>query len=299
MDWKKLGKALLFPHIAVMIILVPVSAALLAYSMAVLDTESVIAYISYVISAYTLTVWCVRIPRFVRYTKKIKNENKYAKRWFDDTHLRVKSSLYGTLIWNIAYAVFQLWLGVYHSSFWFVSLAMYYFSVAVMRFFLVKYARKHAAGEEMITEYKRYRACGWVFLVTNLTLTVMVFFMVFWDRSFEHHQITTIAMAAYTFTTLTVAIVNVVKYRKYNSPIYSASKAVSLACACVSMLTLESSMLTAFGDESMDAFTRKMMLGISGGVISAFIVIMAIYMIVHGTKQIRQLKAEVETDGKQ
>ena len=70
------------------------------------------------------------------------------------------------------------------------------------------------------------------------------------NRTFHHHEITTIALAAYTFTSLTFAIINTVKYRKYHSPVYSASKAISLASACVSLLTLESTMLTTFGNET-------------------------------------------------
>ena len=41
MDWKKLGKALLFPHIAVMIILLPIATVFLVYSMVFLGTESI------------------------------------------------------------------------------------------------------------------------------------------------------------------------------------------------------------------------------------------------------------------
>ena len=167
-----------------------------------------------------------------------------------------------------------------------------------MRFFLVRYTRRHAAGEKMIREYKRYRACGWVFLVMNLALAVIVFFMVYWGRTFEHHEVTTIAIAAYTFTTLTVAIVNVIRYRKYNSPVYSASKVVSLASACVSMLTLESTMLTTFGGDTMDAVSQRMLLGISGGVIVVFITVLAIYMICHGSKNIKQLEKRKEIDGR-
>ena len=107
-------------------------------------------------------------------------------------------------------------------------------------------------------------------------------------------MITAIAMAAYTFTAFTVSIVNVVKYRKYNSPVFSASKAISLAAALVSMLTLESTMLTTFSDGTMTATTQKWMLGATGGVISVLIVATAIYMIVVGTKKLGQLKSEVE-----
>ena len=293
MDWKKLGKALLFPHIAIMIILVPISAVLLVGSMVFVGTESVIAYISYVLAAYTLTVWCFKIPDLIRFFKTFKNENRYARRWQDDTRLRVNVSLFGSLSWNALYGIFQLWLGFYHHTFWFYSLGAYYICLAIMRFFLARHTTRYAPGERMQTELKKYRACGIVFLVMNLALALIIFFMVYWNRTFQHHMITAIAMAAYTFTALTAAIVNVIKYRKYNSPVYSASKAISLAAALVSMLTLESTMLTTFGDGTMTAIERKWMLGATGGAISVLIVATAIYMIVVGTKKLKELKTEV------
>ena len=294
MDWKKLGKALLFPHIAIMIILVPIATVFLVYSMVFLGSESVAAIISYVLSAYTLTVWCFKIPYLIKFFKTFKDENKYARIWQDDTRLRVNVSLYGTLIYNTAYALLQLGMGFWHHTFWFYSLAGYYISLAVMRFFLARHTSKHKPGEKMPDELIKYRACGIVFLIMNLALALMIFFMVYWNRTFHHHEITTIALAAYTFTSLTLAIINTVKYRKYNSPVYSASKAISLASACVSVLTLESTMLTTFGDGTMSLTGRRILLGISGGVISVFIIAMAIYMIVKGTKKIRLLRAVKE-----
>lgn len=290
MDWKKLGKALLFPHIAIMIILIPIATVFLVYSMVFLGTESVAAIISYVLSAYTLTIWCFKIPYLIRFFKTFKDENKYARIWQDDHRLRVNVSLYGTLIYNTAYALLQLGMGFWHHTFWFYSLAGYYISLAVMRFFLVRHTSKHKPGEKMLDELIKYRACGVVFLVMNLALALMIFFMVYWNRTFNHHEITTITLAAYTFTSLTLAIINTVKYRKYNSPVYSASKAISLASACVSMLTLESTMLTTFGDGTMSLTGRRILLGLSGGVISVFIIAMAIYMIVQANKKIKLLK---------
>ena len=143
----------------------------------------------------------------------------------------------------------------------------------------------------MREELLRYRACGWVFLFMNLALTLIIFFMVYWNRTFVHHEITTIAMAAYTFTTFTTAIINLIRYRKYKSPVYSASKAISLASACVSMLTLESTMLTTFGQGESPMF-RQIMLAATGGAISLFVVMMAIYMIVQGSKGLKALKEQ-------
>ena len=298
MDWKKLGKALLFPHIAIMILLVPIATVLLVGSMVFIGTESVIAYISYVLAAYTLTVWCFKIPYLINFFKTFKNENKYARRWQDDTRLRVNVSLYGSLAWNALYGLFQLWLGFYHHTFWFYSIGAYYICLGVMRFFLLLHTRKYAPGEKMQTELVKYRACGCVFLLMNLALALIIFFMVYWNRTFEHHMITAIAMAAYTFTAFTVAIVNVIKYKKHNSPVFSAAKAISLAAALVSMLTLESTMLTTFSDGTMTAVEQKWMLGATGGAISVLIIATAVYMIVVGTKKLKLLESEVE-NGKQ
>ena len=294
MNWKKLGKALLFPHIAIMVILIPIATIFLVYSMVFLGTESVVTIISYVLAAYTLTVWCFRMPYLIRFFKTFKDENRYARIWRNDTRLRVNVSLYGTLIWNTAYAMLQLAMGFWHRTFWFCSLAGYYLSLAVMRFFLVRHTSRNKPGEKMLEELQKYRACGIVFLLMNLALTLMIFFMVYWNRTFHHHEITTIALAAYTFTSLTLAIINTVKYRRYHSPVYSASKAISLASACVSMLTLESTMLTTFGDGTVDLAGRRLFLGLSGGVISALIIAMAVYMIVQGTKKIRLIQSAKE-----
>ena len=290
MDWKKLGKALLFPHIAVLIVLLPIATALLVYSMVSLGTDAILSYVSYVIAAYTLTIWCARVPAIIKFVKDFKSGNKYAQMWFGDARLRVNVSLYGSFVWNTVYGIFQLWLGFYHQTFWFYSLGACYICLAIIRFVLVSHTRKYRPGEKMYSELIKYRATGWVFLLMNLALTVMIFFMVYWNRTFEHHMITAIALATYTFTTLTVAIVNVIKYRKYKSPIYSAAKTISLTAACVSMLTLESTMLTTFGSETMDLSTRKLFLALSGAAISIFIIAMAIYMIVHGTKQITSIR---------
>ncbi len=291
MHWKKLGKALLFPHIAIMLLLVPTATVLLVGSMVYVGTQSPVAIVSYVISAYTLTVWCFKIPYLIRFFKTFKEKNKYARRWQDDARLRMNVSLYGTFAYNALYGVFQIWLGLHHETFWFLSLGAYYICLAVMRLVLLLHTGRYAPGERMRTELKKYRATGWVFLVMNLALALIVFFMVYWNRTFEHHMITAIAMAAYTFLSFTLAILNVIKYRKYHSPVFSAAKAISFASACVSMLTLTSTMLTTFHDGSMDATTQKLMLGGVGAAVVAVVTYIAIYMIVGSTKK---LKTEVK-----
>ena len=294
MNPKRLVKALLFPHPAIMILLVPTATVLLVGSMVLIGTKSVMSYISYVVAAYTLTVWCLKLPSFVHCIKTFKNNNKYTRIWQDSPRLRVNVSLYTSLAWNALYGFFHLCLGFYHRTFWFFSLGAYYICLGAMRFFLVRHTKKYAPGERLQAELVKYRACGWVFLLMNLTLSLITFFMVYWNRTFEHHMITAITMAAYTFTALTTAIVNVVKYRKYNSPVFSASKAIRLAAALVSMLTLESTMLTTFNRGTVTPLEQKWLLSATGGAISACMILMAIYMIIVSTRKLNSLKSEVK-----
>ena len=125
-DWKKLGLSLLYPHIAVLICLMPISIAFLVLSLIFLGFDSVISILSYILAVYVLVVICFRVPRIINFFKTLKKENKFMQRWFSDVQLRINVSLYGSLIWNVVFAIFQLVLGFYHKSFWYFSMFVYY-----------------------------------------------------------------------------------------------------------------------------------------------------------------------------
>lgn len=299
MNWKKFGKALIYPHLAIILLFLPISVAFLTFSLIYFDSTSMISIVSYLFAFYMLMVICFRIPRIINFIKKIKNENKYIKRLLSDVHLRVNITLYGSLLWNGAFAIFQLGLGFYHKSFWFYSMSAYYVVLAIMRFFLVRHTRTYKANEEDEKEIKKYLLCGWLLLIMNLTLMTIVFFIVYWNRTFVHHEITTITLAAYTCVTFTFAIINSVKYRKYNSPVYSAAKMISLIAATVSILTMETTMLTTFGGDTSFKL-RQVLLLITGIAVTVFTVTMAIIMIVKGYKRLKLLKVhEVSSDEKE
>ena len=91
-DWKKIGLNLLYPHLAVIICLLPIAVAFLVFSLIHLGTESIIAIVSYLLAFYVLLVICFRVPRMITFFKKFKHENKYMKKWFSDVHLRINVS---------------------------------------------------------------------------------------------------------------------------------------------------------------------------------------------------------------
>ena len=295
--WKKIGKALLFPHAFLLGILVPLSATLLVYSFVFEEQTAVISIIAYALSAYTLTAVCFRIPRIIAFCKRMRTDNKYVLRWRTDVQLRVNIGLYSTLAFNVAYAVFQLGLGLYHASVWFLSMSVYYACLGLMRFLLARYSKRVAIGKDGVKEWRRYRVCGIGMLFMNVAVSVVMGMVLLQDVRIVHHQITTIALAACTFTSLTMGIVNMVKYRKYQSPVYSAGKSIATASAVVSTFTLEVAMLTAFGETTSVLF-QDVMLTCTAIAVSGFILGLSVYMIVKATKNIKNYQGEKE-DGRE
>lgn len=289
-NFNKNIRKILFPHPALIIVLVPFSAAFLIYSLIFLGTEDIRSYISYVLAFYTLVLICVRIPDIVRFAGRVKKENRIISKLSEDTHLRVRLSLYGNLVWNTAYGIFQLGLGFFHRSVWFFSLAVYYICLALMRFFLARYVSIHVPGEDPEAEYRRSRLCGVILMLMSSALAVIVFYVTLQNKTSVHSSITTIAMAAYTFTSVTVAVVNMIRYRKYNSPVYSAAKAVGFAAALVSVLNLETAMLAAFGEDTPE-LSRKFLTGMTGGVILLVILVTAVLMVVRSAIELKGYRA--------
>ncbi len=291
--WKKVYKYLLLPPIWLTFIIVPASFGLLIYVAVVGLGEHFLAYTSYFLSAYSLALVSVRVPDIIRFFKYIKNENKYVVKFRTDTELRVKLTLMMHLSINAAYAIFQLWLAVYHTSAWYYSMAAYYLLLTLMRYLILRDVRGRT-GTDMVREYKMYRISGICLCFMNVVLGGIVMFITQFGHGARHHYITTIALAAFTFTSVTLAIIDNIKYRKYGSPLYSAAKAISLVSAAFSLLTLETAMLFAFGEA--DAGFNKIMTTATGAAVCVFVIAVAIYMIVRSTLELNKLKRQKCTE---
>lgn len=99
-------------------------------------------------------------------------------------------------------------------------------------------------------------------------------------------------VALYTFYTTIMEVVNLVRDRKSGSPVMAAARGVNLAAALVSMLSLETAMLTQFNDGSKGALFRRAMIGSTGGAVCVLVTVMGLYMVIRATRRIRKLRAD-------
>ena len=269
---------LLRPHPVIIVLLCVVSLPLTIRALVIPSQPAALSIAAYALAFVSLVMVCLRIPDLVRAVQRFRRENRYYLHYTSDVQLRMSLSLWGSFAFNAAYALFQLGLGLWHHSAFFYAMAGYYLLLGGLRLMLARAVCGHAPDEDNPLQWRLCRRCGAWLLLMTLVLTVVMLYFIFRIRDFRHHEITVIAMAACTFTALALAIVNVVRYRKYNSPVYSAAKALSLVSACMSVVTLENAMFTAFGQD-MAELSRQILLGVTGAVVALVVFTLSVMMI--------------------
>lgn len=285
--FKKFLHRLLFPGTAIVLLSVPVAAVLLAYTFLAAEDDSPIAYASYAVSAYSLTIVCINLVPVIRKGSLWVHRNPYVSRYLEDVPFKLRVSLHLSLSINLLYAGVNALSGILYHSVWFGTLAAYYIFLAVMRYLLVRHAHKNGFGRNRTAELKRYRLCGAILMMMNIALAGVVVLVLHQNQGFHYNGFLIYVMALNTFYITIMAVINVVRYRKYQSPVMSAARAVNLGAALVSMLSLETAMLTQFGGGE---YFRRVMIAATGGAVCAAVVGMGIYMIVHSTLQLRKME---------
>ena len=125
-------------------------------------------------------------------------------------------------------------------------------------------------------------AAGILLLVLNFALTGVILLTIAQDTARRYSEIVVISIATYTFYKIIMAVVNMVKVRKTQSPVLITIRNIGVADALVSMLTLQATMLASFqGKGGLDA---NRMNAITGMVVCVLILALGVSMIRYAFK---------------
>lgn len=292
MDWKAFGKKLLFPPAWVTLILAVFSAAALPLVFIKGLSETPAAYVVYAVAFYALcvvSVFCgVVLPKRYRNIRGKIYAHPLGRRYMTDAAFKTQVSLYASLAVNLLYAGVNVLSWFLYRSMWFVVLAVYYVILAVMRFLLVWYVRVHELGKNRLGELRRARLCACILLLLNFVLAGAVMMILYQNKGVEYHGMLIYVMAGYTFYITTHAIMNLIKYRKYRSPVMTTAKIITLSAALVSMLSLETAMFAQFGGD-MTPENKRLMIALTGAGVSAAVIVMSVCMIARTEKSIKEI----------
>ena len=246
----------------------------------------------YVLAAVLLTLSCVFFYHDLRENviKKILEvikKNPLGERFLADYTFRTILTTLPAFLINVAYTVYNGVIGIMNQSVWFITMAVYYSLLGIMRYRAVSTGRKISRLDDREQIRKKelsvIKTDGILLLVLNLALSGVVLLTIAQDTAKRYSEIMVISIAAYTFYKITMAVVNMVKVRKTKSPILITIRNIGAADALVSMLTLQAAMFASFQDKN--SLNTNQMNAITGLSVCILISILGISMIWYAWKK--------------
>lgn len=297
---KAILQKLLYPSWWVLLTIPLLSFTALTLIFVTKSTESALAYLIYGMSAYSLTILLVVLPRLTKQIKSAIIRNKAVKRfmnhkivgrYFNDITFRGSVGIYQGMTVNFLYTVFHIVAGIRYHSAWFISMAVYYLVLGMLRVYLI-FSYHHCHADK---EYHCYRkTAGFLFLL-NIPMGGMIVLMVRSNSGFSYPGYIIYLSALYTFYIMIIAVVNLVKFRKLGSPILSAAKVLNFVSAMMSILGLQTAMISRFSEQGENY--RRTMNAITGSFVYAIVILIALYMLLNKTNSGKKVEA-VEEIGK-
>ena len=201
--------------------------------------------------------------------------------------LRFVRSPYTSLTMNIAYALSNCAVGFLTHSWWFITVGAYYAVLAVTRYCVLQIKRK-ADGQYALELFAR-RITGVLLVVLSVCIVGVNILSALKDRGSVFHEIVMIAIATYTFTKVTLAIIGMVKAKHVASPALKTLRNISLADASVSIYTMQRSMLVSF--PGMEAGEILLLNIFTGTAVWIIVLLLGINLI--GGKRVHMAKSKI------
>ena len=268
----------LHPPEWVLLFLPPIVFAVLIYVL-LFEKSGIPAYLTYGMSAYCLAIWVLPIPKLCRkakaYTVQHLDGTAFGRRYLGDLAFRGSVSLYSGMTINFLYVVFRIFVGIRYASVWAITIAIYYLLLGLMRLSLILSYRNQTVKSEL----RCYRRTAWLLFALNIPMGGMILLMVLTNSGYSYPGYVIYLSALYTFYTVILSVVNIAKFRKLGSPILSSAKILNFVAALMSLLGLQTAMISQFSTEGEKY--RRMMNAITGGGVWFTVILIAVYMLVH------------------
>ncbi len=247
--------------------------------------------LAYGLSAYALIISVTGAVRIGTCVKNFVQNLSVWKLFSGDVRLRTKIMMIPGLAINGIYVISNIVLGVINHATWFIYLGIYYLYLVVAKGQLLQNLVVSKDTSDYIVEYRKYRNCGVILVLLNFVLAAESVYIVYKNQNYHYQGWLIYAMAAVTFYNLIMSVINTIRFRKYDSPVLSAVKAVNLTTSMVTLLALETAMISQFGGADNENF-RRIMVSMTAGAVCLIEFGMGIYMIRRGNKNLRGLKQQ-------
>jgi len=158
--------------------------------------------------------------------------------------LKIVRNPYVSLTINFIYALGNCLIGFLNFSWWFITVGSYYIVLTLTRYSVLQVRRK--ANGNYDAEIFARRITGVLLVVLSFCIVGVNILSAVKDRGTSFHEIVMITIATYTFTKIGFSVIGMVKAKRSASPVLKTLRNISLSDACVSIYTMQRSMLVSF-----------------------------------------------------
>lgn len=218
--------------------------------------------------------------------KNLLKRNRFTNVIVTDYGFRTIAFSFVSFSVGIAYAVFNLAVGIVYRSLWYGSLACYYIMLGVIRggVLLNRYrSRKLGNDPEPRVGINQYIFCGVLFILMTVFLGAMVLHIARQDKTFEYSAVIIYMAAGYTFYRIAISVYNFIKAGKQPDYTVRSLRCINLVTALVSFLSLQSAALAAFSKNIDQIFMNAL----TGVVVCAMIILLGAFMIVSAAVKLK------------
>ena len=305
-DFRSLWKKILNPPTwaKILTFIITLLSATLSLIMVALGLEngapSIIAYILFGIAGVSLTysVYLI-IPLFPKMKSGIiawMEKHEFTHLLLRNFGFRTVIFAIGSFLMSLLFSGFNAYMGIANRSMWYGALAAFYIALAFLRGGVLAYHKSRIGKKTQNDEYvkaKVYRNSGIITLILNIALSSAIAQMIFSDAHFTYMGWTIFAYAAYAFYKITMSIIALIKAHKQTDLTVRAIRNINLVDALVSILALQTALLTMFSEGEVNISIFNTFTGI---VVSLLSVGIGIYMIASANKKIKELQKENKTN---
>lgn len=196
---------------------------------------------------------------------------------------------------TVAFAVLSGVIAVKERSLWYGALAIYYMLLILFRAATIaadRLSKRHCANETAYAgaRNKIYLGCGVFLVIVQVAMCLAVTQMVMYGMPARGGTIYAIATAAYAFCKITMAVVHLMRAKKYADPVGRALRNLNFADACMSMASLTVLMLSVFdkGENGTFSIAIKACAGFAACIAVLFVASAMIVKAAHAVKENRE-----------
>lgn len=176
------------------------------------------------------------------YALKKVHKTELGSRLIEDKRYRVIVKSVLSLVFNLLFTFYNGILGVLSSSLIFIASSVYYFLLSAMRFSAVLLNRNDKQQNDRLI----VSIVGVMLIILSVVFHIMVIISMKYNTAALYGTVTMIAIATFTFTKITMAVITAVKHKGEHSKLFKAVNAIRYSEVAVSLLTMQQSMLVSF-----------------------------------------------------